>query len=459
MPADLKLRHCQEMMRDWILDHNRCNIWASPGTGKTGATLTAFDILKVLGSKFFPVLVIAPKKVAQHVWPREQAKWQQFSDLRVVTLAGHETAAQRLEHLRRRADIYVVNYDLIQWLVTYLDEKKIEWPFKAVIADESTKLKNFRLRNGGKRATALARIQKHVGRWVNLTGTPSPNGLLDLWGQCWFLDRGERLGRTYGEFKKRYFDEDPYSQAITPRPGASEQIAAKIADITLSIEAKDYFDLPPLIVNHIAVDMSDEAMAMYRQMERDMFLQFGNKIAEAPNAAVMTMKCLQMASGAVYTEEGKYEEFDDSKLDALESIVAEAGAAVLVAYQWKFDVARIKRRFPGAVDIRTPDQIDAWNDGRIQLGLIHPASAGHGIDLAKGGNILVFYSLFWSLENYLQVIERLGPTRQAQHGLDRPVFLHHLVAQNTMDEDVVARLTSKRTVQDMLISRMKRITL
>lgn len=445
------------MMRDFILNKNKCNIWASPGTGKTGASFTAFDILKVLGSTFFPVLVIAPKKVAQHVWPREQAKWKQFRDLRVVTLAGHESTAKRIEQLRRPADIYVVNYDLIQWLIDYFDERKIEWPFKAVIADESTKLKNFRLRNGGKRATALARIQKHVGRWVNLTGTPSPNGLLDLWGQCWFLDRGERLGRTYGEFKKRYFDEDVYSQLITMRPGAAEQIAAKIADITLSIEAKDYFDLPPLLVNHISVDMSPSAMAMYRQMERDMFLEFGDKIAEAPNAAVMTMKCLQMASGAVYTEEGKYEEFDDAKLDALESIVAESGAAVLVAYQWKFDVARIKKRFPGAVDIRKPEHIDAWNAGQIGVGLIHPASAGHGIDLAKGGNILVFFSNWWSLEERLQVIERLGPTRQVQHGFDRPVFLHSLIAQGTMDEDVIARHESKRSVQQLLIDRMKRI--
>lgn len=460
MPADPKPfvpRHCQELMRDFALWHNRCNIWASPGTGKTSVVYLLFRILQLLGSAFFPVLVLAPKKVAVDVWARERAKWLEFLGLRVIVLAGREDAYDRLTQLRRPGDIYVLNYDLVPWLCDTFEAKGTQWPFKAVVADESTKLRGFRLRNGGKRAAALAKVSKHVGRWINLTGTPRPKDLLDLWGQMWFVDRGQRLGRTFGEFKKLYFDEDVYAKTVTPKPGALDVIAAKIRDVTITIKAADYFDLPPIISNEIRVTLGAEAMRKYEQMEAAMYAELDGTPVEAPNAAVATMKCLQMASGAIYTDDdGTYKEFDDAKLEALASLCSEADGPVLVAYHWKFDVARIKKKFPHAREIKKTEDIDAWNAGKIELGLIHPGSAGHGIDLAIGGNILVFFSQWWNLEEYLQVIERLGPTRQAQHNLNRPVFLHHLIADGTLDEVVVARRERRRTEQDELMDKMKR---
>lgn len=458
---DYKPRRAQQLIRSHIIDHNRCNVFASPGTGKTAGTLEPLLILKLLGSSFFPALVLAPKRVAVDVWPREVQKWDQFKGLRVQCLAGHPEKV-RFAMLKRAAefDITVVNYDVVQWLVEAVEQCFDEWPFKTVIADESTKLKSFRLRNGGKRSTALARIAKYVGRWVNLTGTPTPKGLIDLWGQMWFVDRGERLGRTFGEFKARYFDENVYTNEVTLKPGADAEIAKRIADLTLTIEAKDYMDLPPIIVNDVYVDLSDKAMALYQKMEDELYVELGNgESIEAMQAAAASSKCLQMASGAVWVsrEENKYEEFDSAKLDALEDIVEEAaGQPVLVAYYWKFDAPRLVKRFPGAVDIRSSAAIEAWNRGEVRVGLIHPGSAGHGIDLALGGCTLAFYSSWWDLEQYLQVIERLGPTRQAQHGLNRPVFLHHLIARGTLDEAVLARRTTRASIQQALMERTKR---
>lgn len=457
-PKDFIPRHCQRLMSDFAMSHNRCNIWAQPGTGKTGASYYVFLLLLLLGSLFFPVLVLAPKKVAVEVWGRERAKWLQFLGLRVIVLAGREGEFDRIEQLRRPGEFYVINYDLIPWLCDYYEKKKIEWPFKSVIADESTKLRSFRLRNGGKRAAALAKVARHVGRWINLTGTPRPKDLLDLWGQMWFIDRGERLGRTFGEYKQRYFDEDVYAKKITPKPGALEQIANRIKDVTITIRASDYFDLSPIIVNNIPVTLNAAALEKYREMEAAMYVELNGQPVEAPNSAVATMKCLQMASGAVYydTEKRLYEEFDEAKLDALESLCSEAEGPVLVAYHWKFDVTRIKKRFTHAREIKSTKDIDDWNAGKIDLGLIHPGSAGHGIDLALGGNVLVFYSQWWNLEEYLQVIERLGPTRQAQHGLKRPVFLHLLIAEGTLDEVCVARREQRRAEQDELMDYMKK---
>lgn len=458
VPKQFEPRNCQALMRDFALVHNNCNIWASPGTGKTGAVYTLLMLLKLLGSNFFPVLVLAPKKVAVDVWARERAKFLQFLGLNVVVLAGREGGFDRIEQLRRPADIYVINYELTPWLCDTFEAKGITWPFKLVVADESTALRNFRLRKGGVRSTALSKIAKYVGRWINLTGTPKPKDLQDLWGQMWFVDRGKRLGRTFGEFKKKYFTEDQYSREVTTNPGALEEIAAKIRDVTITIKAEDYFDLPPIIVNKRRVTLLPETMEKYRELEATMFTNLNGQPVEAPNSAVATMKCLQMAAGAIYThaeEQGDYEEFDDAKLDALESIVDEAGGPVLVAYHWKFDIARIKKRYPKARDIKTSQDIDDWNAGKIDVGLIHPGSAGHGIDLSVGGNILVFFSQWWNLEHYMQVIERLGPTRQAQNGMNRPVFLHLLIAEDTLDEVVVARRERRRAEQDKLMDMMK----
>src|SRR5690606_3370382 len=334
---------------------------------------------------------------------------------------------------------------------------------------------------GAKAAMALARMQKYAGRCINLTGTPSPNGYLDLWGQCWFLDRGERLGRTFGDYQRTYFVENVYTGQYELKPGAEQQIQAKLADITLALRAQDYFDLPPLHKTIIPVQLSPKAREHYNRMEREMFAEIEGKSAEGINSATVTVKCLQMASGAVYTggpgeelgrtpqqhaavqtyrasgKKGQYVEFDEAKLVALDSLLNDmAGNPLLVVYHWRFDKERIMRRFPFARESKSSQGIDESNAGRIKLGLAYPGSVGHGIDLAKGGNHLCFYSHWWNLEHHDQIIERLGPTRQAQHGLNRPVFLHYIVAEDTLDEDVLARLEGKRTMQEALLARMKK---
>jgi hypothetical protein len=327
------------------------------------------------------------------------------------------------------------------------------------VADEAAALRGFRLRKGGKRAAALAKIAKYVGRWINLTGTPKPKDLQDIWGQMWFIDRGKRLGRTFGDFKKRFFTEDQYSHEVTALPGTLEKIADLIKDVTITIKAADYFDLPPVIVNERKVTLSPETMQKYRQLEATMYASLNGHPVEAPNSAVNTMKCLQMASGAIYThaiDHGDFTEFDDAKLDALESIVNESSGPVLVAWHWKFDVTRIKKRYPKAREIKTTQDIDDWNAGLIDVALIHPQSAGHGIDLSVGGNVLVVFSQWWNLEYYMQVIERLGPTRQAQNGTNRPLFLHLIVAEDTLDEIVVARRERRRAEQDQLMNLMRK---
>jgi SNF2 family DNA or RNA helicase len=329
-----------------------------------------------------------------------------------------------------------------------------------VVADEATKLKGFRLRQGTQRAKALARVaHKRVTRWINLTGTPSPNGLADLWGQTWFIDQGQRLGRTFDGFSTRWFRPHHSGFGVVAMPHAQAEIQAKLADVCLSLDARDWFDLREPIVNVIRVDLPAKARALYRDMEREMFAQIAGHEVEAFNAASRTIKCLQIANGAAYTDDTatQWVEIHDAKLQALESIINEAaGAPVLVAYHFKSDLARLQRAFPqGRALDAGPGTIQAWNAGQIPLLFAHPASAGHGLNLQDGGNILAFFGHNWNLEEFQQIIERIGPTRQAQAGHDRPVFIHHIVAADTVDELVMARRESKREVQDLLMDAMK----
>ena len=449
--------------QDQIIDHThsieRCGVWAGMGMGKTSATLTALDVLDLVEPG--PVLVIAPLRVAQSTWPDEVKKWDHLRHLEVVPIVG--SLQERKLALRRRAQIYTINYENLPWLVETLDGK---WPFSKVVADESTKLKGFRLRQGGKRAQALARVaHKHVRRFIELTGTPSPNGLIDLWGQAWFLDAGVRLGRSFVSFTDRWFrsdrvGSDPHAVKLTPLPFAQDDIQTRLADLCLSLDARDWFDIHAPIVNVIRVELPLRARALYRDMEREMFMAIGATEIEAFNAAARTIKCLQLANGAVYTDAtgATFEEVHDAKLQALEEVIEEAaGAPVLVAYHFKSDLARIRRAFPRARVLDSdPETIRAWNRGEIPVLCAHPASAGHGLNLQDGGNILVFFGHWWNLEEYQQIIERIGPTRQAQAGHDRPVFVHHIVATDTVDELVMARRESKRAVQDLLLEAMKR---
>lgn len=453
-------RDYQRLIVEHILDLPRCAIWAGMGMGKSVATLTALDILELTDPS--PALILAPLRVAASTWPDEATKWAHLRNVEVSAVVG--TPEERRAALKRPATIYATNYDNLPWLVEHFGDK---WPFRKVVADESTKLKSFRLRQGGVRAQSLARVAHcKVDRFIELTGTPSPNGLQDLWGQAWFLDKGVRLGRSFEAFKSRWFQSiqvgsDRHATRLDPLPFAQEQIEDRMRDLCLSLDARDYFDISQPIVNVIRVELPAKARRLYKDMEREMFLalECGTKV-EAFNAASKTIKCLQLANGAIYTDDtcSAFAEIHDAKLQALEDVIEEAsGMPVLVAYHFKSDLARLQRAFPkGRALDKDPQTIRDWNAGKIPVLFAHPASAGHGLNLQDGGNILAFFGLNWNLEERLQIIERIGPTRQAQAGHDRPVFIHNIVAADTVDELVLARVDSKREVLDLLLEAMKR---
>lgn len=455
----LALRPYQHNIIDFILDHKRCNLFVPMGMGKTLSTLTALDLL-MLVEDVTPVLVLAPLRVAASTWPDEIKKWPHLRHLRISVVVG--TPAERRAALRAKADIYCMNYDNLVWLDDELGDK---WPFLTVVADECSRLKSFRLRQGSVRAKALAKhIHTKVKRYIGLTGTPSPNGLQDLWGITWMVDRGVRLGRSFDAFKQRWFQAVPGGdgyQQIKPLPFAQVQIEDLLRDLCISLDARDHFDIAEPIVNVIRVDLPAKARRIYQDMEREMFMQIGEHEVEAFSAAARTIKCLQLANGAAYVDDaGTFSEVHDAKIQALDSVVSEAsGMPVLVAYHFKSDLARLLKAFPQGRHLdANPATIRDWNAGKIPVLFAHPASAGHGLNLQDGGNILVMFGHWWDLEQYQQIVERIGPTRQAQAGHDRPVFIHHIVATDTVDELVMARRETKREVQDLLLDALKRRT-
>ncbi len=441
------------------MGRDRGAVWAGMGMGKTSATLTAIrDEHLLIGG---PTLVIAPLRVAQSTWPDEIDKWDHLHDLTISPVVGDVKA--RRAALKRKADIYTTNYEQLPWLI---EQCKDNWPFQTIIADESTKLKNFRVRQGGKRAKALAQVAHNKTKhFVELTGTPSPNGLMDLWGQVWFLDAGVRLGRSFTSFVDRWFrpvrvGADPHAVQYVAHKFAQAEIQDRLSDLCLSIDARDHFDIEQPVINNIYVDLPTQARIQYEELEREMFFSIGETEIEVFNAASRSQKCLQLANGAIYKTESRqtWHEIHDQKLKALESVIEEAaGMPVLVAYHFKSDLERLKKSFPkGRVLDKDPQVIRDWNAGKIPLMFAHPASAGHGINLQDGGNILVFFGHWWNLEEYQQIIERIGPTRQLQAGHDRPVFVHHILARGTIDEQIMERRISKRAVQDILLDAMKR---
>lgn len=451
-------RDYQEVLIDHMARRKRCALWVGMGMGKTSSVLEALARLALV-EKVFPVLVLAPLRVAKTTWPEEIAKWSDFSHLTISVVAGDKS--ERRAAVRAKADIYTINYENLPWLVEHFGDY---WPFVTVVADESTRLKSFRLRQGGKRAQALAKLaHTKINRFIELTGTPSPNGLIDLWGQMWFLDQGQRLGRTFSAFCQRWFSLSHDGFSLTPLPNAGREIQEKLSDLCLSLDAEDWFDLTAPIVNVIRVDMPQGARRIYNDMEKRMFVELesanGEHSVEAFNAAARTMKCLQLANGAIYTEDNntKWTEIHDEKIKALESIIEEAaGAPVLVAYHFKSDLERLQRAFSyGRTLDAVPSTVTDWNRGRIRLLFAHPSSAGHGLNLQDGGNTIVFFAHNWNLEEHQQIIERIGPTRQMQAGHKRPVFIHHIIARGTVEELVLKRLETKRDVQELLIEAMK----
>ena len=423
------------------------------GGGKTSAVLTALDILHLAGSNFLPALVLAPLRVARDVWPYETAEWEHLKGFSIAPIIG--TERERRYALHRKATIYTMNYENIPWLIEQCGDR---WPFQTVIADEATRLKNYRVRKGGERSTALAKILRKTHRWVNLTGTPSPNGLKDLWGQNFFIDEGERLGRTYTDFKDRWFTYNPYSRALTPKEHAEKQIYDRLRDVTLSVDLRDYCDIKDPFVKPVYVDLPRAVMEKYKELEIELEVQLNkDEKLTALTAAALSTKCLQFAAGAAYHSPDKWAHIHDEKILALESIVAEtAGAPLLVAYWWRHDAERILKAFPKARVLKTKKDEDDWNKGRIEMLLVHPQSAGHGLNLQHGGHHLIFLSMWWNLEYNQQVMERIGPVRQMQSGYDRMVYHYYIIARNTVDEQVMERNTEKAEVQTLLLNAMKR---
>jgi hypothetical protein len=456
----------------------RSALWAKPGMGKTSITMTFLDHLHGVWGESAPTLVLAPLRVARDTWANEASKWEHLAGLEVVPVVGD--VKQRTAALRTDAQVYTTNYDNLTWLRDHFKSTGKAWPFRTVVADEATKLKGFRLGgykkdgspkkspgSGGVRARALASFaHKDVRRWINLTGTPASNGFEDLWGQTWFLDAGQRLGRTFGAFQNRWFGyrnrkDEKTGRTYTERyvfDHAQDEIHARLSDICLTLDPKDWFDLKDPIANVIEVHLPPSAKAKYREMERELFTMIETQEVEAFSAGAKYGKCLQMAAGAVFLEDGvTWVKLHDEKLDALQELVEATGDdPLLVSYHYTHEFTRLRERFPDALNLSNERDLAAAQAGQGKVWLGHPASMGHGVDgLQEHCNTVVFFAQDPNLEYHDQILERVGPMRQFQAGKDRPVFLHYLVAKGTIDELEMTRRKTKRSVQDALMDYMK----
>lgn len=429
-----------------ILAHTHYGLLLDMGLGKTVSTLMAIESLIYDRLEVKKVLLIAPKKVAESTWSQEASKWAQTRNLRISQVLG--SAKDREQALQADADIYVMNRENVIWLCDKYKGKPL--PFDMLVIDESSSFKN-------PQAKRFKALKRHTfGRVVLLTGTPAPNTLMDLWPQIYLLDKGERLGRTITEYRRRYFRPDKtnghvvFSYALNP--GADSQIYGRITDICMSLKAKDYLTLPDRIDNVIEVVMSDSETEKYKIMEKEHVLGLGqeNEIS-ALNAASVANKLLQMANGYVYDDEGNLVHIHDQKIDRLKELVdVNEGKPMLVFYNYKHDLAAIKEAFPKATELTDDNDVADWNKGKIQMLLAHPASAGYGLNLQAGGHIIVWYGLTWSLEQYQQANARLH-----RQGQTEPVIVHHLVTKGTMDEQVMRSLSRKEESQDALLEAIK----
>lgn len=417
------------------------------GLGKTVITMTAIQELMYDYFDVSRVLIIAPKRVAEDTWTREHEKWDHLKDLRISKVLG--TEQQRILALRTEADIYVIGRDNVKWLVeTYQRRKK--WPFDMIVVDELSSFKNPQ----AQRFRALRKVLPHTKRVVGLTGTPSPNGLMDLWAEIYLLDRGERLGGTIGAYREAYFRPGARNGYTTykwePIRGAQEIIEKKISDICISMSAADYLQLPKRIDNVIRVKLSTAEMAAYRRMEEEQLLRIDDEDIAALNAAAVMGKLLQIANGSVYSVDNVPVKIHEAKLDALSEIVDTTDSPVLVFYSYKHDLSAIQGKIPEARTLETEKDIADWNAGKIKVLLAHPASVGYGLNLQEGGHTIVWYGLTWSLELYQQANARLH-----RQGQEKPVIIHHLIATGTVDEQVMRALQSKDVTQASLMRALK----
>ena len=443
----------QEYAINRICEQPYSGLFLDMGLGKTAITLTAIDRLMYEDFAVNKVLVIAPKRVAEDTWTSECGKWDHLSHITVSKVLGNP--AQRKAALAADADIYVINRENTEWLVEYYWKQR-QWPFDMIVVDELSSFKSHQ----AKRFKALRKVRPMTDRFVGLTGTPAPNGLIDLWPQIYLIDMGQRLGRNITAYRERFFYPEKmngfivYSYAL--KAGAEEKIRSLISDICVSMKAEDYLTMPELIVNDVRVRMDKAELKKYKTLEKDRLLEVEPGQITATSAGVLCGKLSQMANGCIYKDKeegGGVEVIHERKLDALAEIIeASAGQSVLVFYWFKHDLDRLQKRFkdlnPGVIN--TPDDIRAWNEGKIPLAFLQPASAGHGLNLQAGGHIIVWFGLTWSLELYDQANARLY--RQGQrHG----VIIHRIITEDTVDEDVVRALARKDTTQASLMAALK----
>lgn len=391
------------------------------------------------------VLVIAPLRVARDTWPSEIKKWEHLKGLSYSVAVG--TEKERIDALMTRSTMYIINRENVDWLV---NKSGIPFDFDMVVIDELSSFKFY----GAKRFKSLLKVRPTVKRIVGLTGTPSSNGLMDLWAEFRILDLGQRLGRYITHYRNTYFTPDKRNAQIVfsykPLPGAEDKIYSQISDITISMKSIDYLKMPECIVNEVAVSLNEKEWNIYSKFKDDMVTKLGDEEIDAVNAAVLSGKLLQMANGAVYDSENKTHIIHDKKLDALEDLIEGAnGKPVLVAYWFKHDLERIKNRF-SVRQIKASKDIEDWNDGNIPIAVIHPASAGHGLNLQSGGSTLIWFGLTWSLELYQQTNARLY-----RQGQNETVIIHHIITKGTIDEDVMTALTKKEETQASLIDAVK----
>lgn len=434
----------QTYAKDFVLGHPYCGLILDMGLGKSVITLTALWDLILDSFDLSRVLVVAPKRVAEDTWPREIEKWEHLKGLTYSLVLGSEK--QRRAALQQRAFLYIINRENIAWLV-----ENTRWRFDALVIDELSSFKSSK----AQRFRALKKVRPLCHRVIGLTGTPAPNTLIDLWPQIYLLDMGKRLGRFVTHFRERFFLPDKRSSyAIFNyklRDGAEQQIYDLISDICVSMRAIDHLQMPALIANRVIVRLSKSEHVLYNTLKRDMFLALNNNEIDAVNAAALSGKLCQLANGAIYAADSHAVRFHDRKLDALEDLIEGAnGKPVLVAYWFKHDLDRIRERFT-VREIRESRDIADWNAGRIPIAVIHPASAGHGLNLQSGGNTLIWFGLTWSLELYQQTNARLW--RQGQKA--DTVVIHHIVAEGTIDEQVLDALERKETTQTALMNAVK----
>ena len=434
----------QKRAVSFILENEAAGLFLEMGLGKTVITLTAIEELMCDRFEVSRVLVIAPLRVAEDTWSRESEKWDHLKHLRIAKILG--SAADRIRALKKSADIYVINRENVVWLVEYLEENRIRWPFDMVVIDELSSFKN----NQAKRFKALKKMRPMMDRIVGLTGTPAANSLIDLWAEMYLLDRGERLGRTLTAYRGNWFrpgySNGPIVYKWEPRRGALEDITKRIADITVSMNAEDYLTLPDKIETTISVQLDEKAMGAYREMERESLMELEGEEIVALDAAAVMSKLLQVANGFIYDQTHRAISVHEAKLDALAEIIEAANSPVLVFYNFQADKDAILARLHDARTLENDATIEDWNRGRIRLLLAHPASAGYGLNLQDGGHIMAWYGLPWSLEQYLQAVARLQ-----RQGQKYPVMVYHIIAKGTVDEQVVRSLSAKDVTQSALI--------